>query len=231
VTETTPRVHRIRLGYTRCFLLEAAEGYRLIDTSYPHYLPRFQTSTAKFGIAVSEVRYLMLTHHHDDHAGFAAELVETAGCQVIAHRNAVAPLSRGSSDDTMRPFNRRVAFVFSLFTLFHRGFSFPPLQLDASHVLISEDSSDLPKQLGIPGKILHTPGHSRDSISFVLSDGRAFVGDVAMSFLRFTGIGHHPIFAEDVNQVYESWRRLIDQGARVIYPSHGNPFPAEELVR
>jgi glyoxylase-like metal-dependent hydrolase (beta-lactamase superfamily II) len=230
MTKMKPWLHRIRLGFTWCFVLEAAEGYLLIDTSYPDYLPKLQTSLSKFGIDLSEIKYLLLTHHHDDHAGFAAELTESTGCQVIAHLNAVAPLSRGVSDDTIRPFNRRVEFVLSLFSLFHRHFSYPPLQLDANHMLIVGDSSDLPEQLGIHGKILYTPGHSRDSISLVLSDGSAFVGDVAMSFLRCTGIGHHPIYVEDIDQVHESWQMLIDQGARVIYPSHGDPFPAEELA-
>jgi glyoxylase-like metal-dependent hydrolase (beta-lactamase superfamily II) len=29
--------------------------------------------------------------------------------------------------------------------------------------------------------------------------------------------------------VYESWRKLREHGARVIYPSHGKPFSAEKL--
>jgi hydroxyacylglutathione hydrolase len=87
------------------------------------------------------------------------------------------------------------------------------------------------KDIGIDGKILYTPGHSRDSISVLLSNGSAFVGDVAMNFLRLTGIGHRPICIEDINTVYASWQRLIEQGAKAIYPSHGKPFSARELVR
>jgi glyoxylase-like metal-dependent hydrolase (beta-lactamase superfamily II) len=36
-----------------------------------------------------------------------------------------------------------------------------------------------------------------------------------------------PIFAEDWQQLMESWKQLLDQGAKTIYPSHGEPFPAE----
>ena len=93
------------------------------------------------------------------------------------------------------------------------------------------DDYDLLKSLGVDGKILYTPGHSQDSISVILSNGRAFVGDVAMNFLRLTGIGHHPIFIEDINMVHGSWQRLIEQGGKRIYPSHGKPFSAQELAR
>lgn len=96
-------------------------------------------------------------------------------------------------------------------------------------MVLSGDDFDLLKNIGIDGKILYTPGHSRDSISVILSDGSAFVGDVAMNFLRLTGIGHRPIYVEDIDTVYESWQRLIEQGAEVIYPSHGNPFSARNL--
>jgi glyoxylase-like metal-dependent hydrolase (beta-lactamase superfamily II) len=83
--------------------------------------------------------------------------------------------------------------------------------------------------MGVDGEIVSTPGHYRDCISVVLSDGAAFVGDAAMNFLRFTRIGHRPIYVEDINAVYESWHMLLDEGARVIYPAHGSPFPAREL--
>ncbi len=224
-------VHRLKLGFTWCYLLKCADGYLLIDTSYPDYFPQFQKSTAKLGIDVLEIKYLLLTHHHDDHAGFAAELVKKTGCRVIAHHNAVAPLKQGETEKTMHPVNRRVKFVFSIFQLFHQQFKFPPLNLGENDIILTGDDFDLLRNMGIDGKILYTPGHSRDSISVILSDGSAFVGDVAMNFLRLTGIGHRPIYVEDINMVYESWQRLISQGAKLIYPSHGNPFSAWELVQ
>jgi hypothetical protein len=29
----------------------------------------------------------------------------------------------------------------------------------------------------------------------------------------------------------ESWRLLISKGAKMIFPGHGNPFPAEVISR
>jgi len=228
---TDPLVVRcIKLGWTWCYLLRCTGGYLLIDTDYPSYYPRFVKKLAKTGIAISDIRYLLLTHHHDDHAGFAAELVGRTGCRVIAHRNAASPLSQGRSQENIKPVNRRIQMVFTMYTWFHREFVFPPLTLTERDIVIEGDNNSFLKGIGIDGIILHTPGHTSDSISVLLSDGSAFVGDAAMNFLRWTGVGHRPIYIQDINTVYESWRKLQERGARVIYPSHGRPFSATELT-
>lgn len=224
-------VHSVKLGWTRCFLLKCTGGYLLIDTDYPKYYRLFEKKLADLGIATSDIKYLLLTHHHDDHAGFAAELVRRTGCRVIVHRNAVSALEEGKSEEgTVKAVNRRIEIVFFFYMLFHREFKFPPLRLAESDILIEGDQDSLLKEIGIDGVILHTPGHTRDSISVLLSDGSAFVGDAAMNFLRCTGVGHRPIAIEGIDTVYETWQKLRERGAKVIYPSHGRPFSATKLA-
>ena len=224
----------VKLGWTRCFLLKCSGGYLLIDTDYEKYYALFEKKLARLGIAASQIKYLLLTHHHDDHAGFAAELVRCTGCKVIAHRNAVSLLKQGKNEEAViKPANRRLQIVLSLYWTFHKLFhgvsNFPPLTLTERDIVIEGDNEAVLKGIGIDGVILHTPGHTRDSISVLLSDGSAFVGDAAMNFLWWTGVGHRPIYIEDIDTVYESWRKLREHGARVIYPSHGRPFSAIEL--
>jgi len=222
-------VHKVKLGWTQCYLLKCTSGYLLIDTDYPKYYRLFENKLANLGIATSDIKYLLLTHHHDDHAGFAAELVRSTECRVIAHRNGVLPLKQGKSEGTDNPVNRRVQIVLTFYTLFHKEFEFPPVTLTERDIVIEGDDDSLLKGIGVDGVILHTPGHTRDSISVLLSDGSAFVGDAAMNFLRWTGVGHRPIVIEDINAVYESWRKLRESGAKIIYPSHGKAFSATEL--
>jgi hydroxyacylglutathione hydrolase len=223
--------YRLNLGITKCYLLRCPEGYLLIDTAYPNEYDRFRKAIGALGIVATHIRYLLLTHHHDDHAGFAARLVEETGCAVICHQEALVPLSLGKSEETMKPVNRCVGAVFLLFKLIHREFRYPRLTAAENSFLVSGDNYGILQRVGIEGEILHTPGHSRDSISVVLSDGSAFVGDAAMNFLKFCGIKHRPIFIEDIDAVFDSWRKLIEHGAKWIYPAHGRPFPADKLVR
>ncbi len=80
-------------------------------------------------------------------------------------------------------------------------------------------------EYGIPGRVLHTPGHSSGSSCVLLETGEVFAGDMAMNawFLRSTpGL---PVLAEDMSMVMESWRRMIRLGAKRVYPAHGLDFP------
>ena len=236
VKEGVANVNGVKLGWTYCYLLKCTGGYLLIDTSYHRYYPQFEKKLANLGIRTSDIKYLLLTHHHDDHAGFAAELVRRTGCQVIAHRNALSALKQGKYEGTAKPVNRRIQIVMAFYALYyklcHGESTFPPLRLAERDIVIDGDNDEFLKGIGIDGIILHTPGHTstRDSISVLLSDGSAFVGDAAMNFLRWTGVGHRPIYIDGINTVYESWQKLRERGARVIYPAHGRPFSASEFA-
>ncbi len=83
---------------------------------------------------------------------------------------------------------------------------------------------------GIPGVVIPTPGHSPGSLSVVLESGEAFVGDLAMNRLPLTLRPSLSIFGDDVHTLKRSWRRVVESGARTIYPAHGRPFPVEALA-
>ena len=101
----------------------------------------------------------------------------------------------------------------------------PLVRIPATNVDIVLGDEGLPlAQYGIAGKVIYTPGHSSGSVSVLLDTGDAFVGDMAMNKfpLRF-GPGM-PIFAEDMVKLKESWDLLLDAGAKIIYPAHGESF-------
>jgi glyoxylase-like metal-dependent hydrolase (beta-lactamase superfamily II) len=84
---------------------------------------------------------------------------------------------------------------------------------------------------GIPGRLIHTPGHTPGSMSLLLRSGEAFVGDLAMDAMPMRISPGLPVFAEDIDEVRESWKRLLEQGAKTIYPAHGDPFSAEVIKK
>ena len=107
-----------------------------------------------------------------------------------------------------------------------RKISTEPNKVD---IVMEEEDFSL-EEFGIPGKIIFTPGHSLGSISVVLESGEAFVGDTAMNSFPLTIGPNLPIFAEDLSALRNSWRKLIDKGAKKIYPGHGKPFDIEKLT-
>ena len=84
---------------------------------------------------------------------------------------------------------------------------------------------------GIHGKAFYTPGHTSDFMSILLDSGEAFVGDLAMGGLPQRLSPYTSIFFVDADQVKTSWRLLLEQGAKWIYPAHGKPFKADVLAR
>ena len=81
-----------------------------------------------------------------------------------------------------------------------------------------EDEFDL-QPYGIAGKIIHTPGHSPSSISIMLDNGEALIGDL----VREEGsdrIGPG-MFCEDEEVLLGSLEKVAAYEPRIIYLSHG----------
>jgi len=89
-------------------ILTGAVGYLLIDTAYPGDYRRFRRALARLGVGCGQSRFLLLTHHHDDHADFAARRAEQAGCRLIVHQKAILTLKGGESGEAAKPLNRCV---------------------------------------------------------------------------------------------------------------------------
>jgi glyoxylase-like metal-dependent hydrolase (beta-lactamase superfamily II) len=113
----------------------------------------------------------------------------------------------------------------------NRNYKIDPVSIDENDYIINENDSDIFKKIGIDGKIVYTPGHTVDSISVILKNGDAFVGDVSMNFLNFCGIHFRPIYLYDEEKVFNSWRNIINFGAKMIYPAHGKAFTVENLEK
>ncbi len=222
-------------GLTNQYLLPCPGGYLMVEAGDEKDFARFKGKLKKAGVDPREIRYLFLTHHHGDHAGFAARLREISQCRVIAHRDAAEPLKKGRNARVKGGglTSRRAMLLAGIMIKLNLGLSlrFPPLELGENDILVQGDDNKLLRDLGVPGKVLHTPGHSPDSISLLLDDGSCFCGDAAMSSLQWLGLRYCCIYMSDVEENYRSWQKLITAGARTFYPAHGRPFKPEALKR
>ncbi|MCK4421507.1 MBL fold metallo-hydrolase [candidate division WOR-3 bacterium] len=214
----------VRISVINCFLLEARDGYLLIDTGYRGGYEQFIKGLKKIEIDISEIRYILLTHHHCDHTGLAAQLLKDTGAKLIVHKASIPLLEKGATK-MGRGVNLLIKIVMSAFSFFSVS-TFSPVTICEEDYIVDGDDADLLKEIGIDGIILYTPGHTEDSISVLLSDGSAFVGDVAVNFI----ITPYHIIIDDIDDVHNSWERLIKHGAKTIYPAHGKPFGIERLV-
>jgi len=225
----------IPLRLSHVYVLPCNEGYLQIDTGYERDYPKYRKNLSKAGISISSIKYLVLTHHHDDHAGFLNDMTNDSNCVVIAHELS-RDLLKGGKNDTSHGggyVNRFVKFVTDIKMRIDTKWtlSFPSFELRDNDLLVSGDDNVLLRNLGIDGKIVYTPGHCIDHLAIVLDNGAAFCGDAAASFILWAGTKYCTVFMTDMEQAYRSWQKMIDAGADTIYPAHGNPFSADKLTQ
>jgi hydroxyacylglutathione hydrolase len=221
------------LSMSSIFLSPCQGGYLQVDTGYEHDYPVYRKNLAGAGIAIENIKYLVLTHHHDDHAGFLNELACDTSVTIIAHEQAGALLKSGKNDKTHGGgyVNGFVKFVAGLKMRFDPRWTltFPPFILREKDVLLTGDDNQILRRLGVAGQILYTPGHCVDHISIVLDNGDVFCGDAAANFLLWAGTNYCTVFMTDMDEAYRSWQKILAAGAQTIYPAHGKPFPADKL--
>ena len=60
-------IEGLRIG--RVYVIEAADGLTLIDTSVPGSLPQIEKELQRVGHHLSDVKRILITHAHSDHFG------------------------------------------------------------------------------------------------------------------------------------------------------------------
>jgi len=217
----------IPIGGTNCFLILCNDGYLLIDTGQPEKYEEFIKKLKRENISITEIKYILLTHHHHDHSGNLNEIVKNSDAKVIIHEYDAPYIEKG---DTKIP--KGVNFCGKIVLWYFSKFvkvSFSPFILRDKDIIIDEEEYSL-EDIGIDGKVIHTPGHTKGSISLILGD-KAFIGDLAMNKISWCFAYPKPIFAEDINEVYKSWEKLIKKGVKTVYPGHGKCFDIKVIQR
>ncbi len=214
-------IHPVTLGFDHCYVIQG-EGVIMIDGGAPKQAKGFMEALERLSVRPEEIQLIVITHGHWDHIGSAKDIKEITGAKIAMHRREKDWLEK-----SLKPLPPGVT-TWGRILIGTMAMLMPLVHIPATDVDVVLGDEELSlAEYGIPGRVIHTPGHSMGSVSVLLETGDAFVGDLAMNKfpLRFSpGL---PIFAEDMQKVRESWKLLLDQGAATIYPAHGKPFSAE----
>jgi glyoxylase-like metal-dependent hydrolase (beta-lactamase superfamily II) len=217
-------IYPISMGVAQCFVIQD-KGVIMIDVGAPGKIKLFLKSIERLGIKPNDIKLIIPTHGHWDHIGSAKDIKEITGARIAMHRQEKEWLEKAQKH--IPPAVALWGHIISK-TL---GFLLPLIHFPAAKVdIILRDEDFSLTEFGISGKIIYTPGHSPGSVSVLLDTGDAFVGDLAMNSFPLRLSPGLPIFAENIQEVKNSLKLLLDKGATKIYPAHGKSFSAE-LIR
>ena len=219
-------IFSLKLGITSTYLIRGVKGIVMVDTGVPNKIRAFKRKLARLYIKPQDIKLIVLTHSHFDHAGSSKDIKEFTGAKIVIHESEKEYLEEGGF---VMPHGVNIwgKFTWHLLFPFFKNIQFPRPKAD---ILLGSDELTL-SDLGIDGIILHTPGHTHGSLSVLLKTGEAFVGCLAHEGLPFRTRPGFPIYAEDINKVKESWKLLIEKGARSVFPGHGKAFPIEVIKK
>lgn len=79
-------------------LIDSGEGLVLLDVGLPQSAAVVATAIRRLGFRVEDLRYILNSHAHFDHAGGIAALARWSGASVLASPAGAAALRRGDSD-------------------------------------------------------------------------------------------------------------------------------------
>ena len=191
----TPTIVNVGYRSTNFWVVSAGRNRLLVDLGWPGKAASLFANLERMGVPLPEIRYGVATHYHIDHAGAAQDLKDRGVPLLVMHEQVHAiPLMK----QFIKPAD-----------------NYTEIRTNDNVVIATGESREFLKRIGIDGEILHTPGHSDDSVTLVLDIGCAFTGDLTMESM---------VAQEDPAVVARSWQLLRERRVSTIYPGHGAPY-------
>jgi len=202
----------------------------LIDAGWVGKLDRFKKCLDTLNIRLDEIKYIFLTHHHHDHVALVQDLRELTHAKLIIHRLQIPFITEGITDHSkVRQYNWILLIIDRILRPFI-SFDYKPIRIDDTDFVIDNDiDENTLRHIDVEGRVVSTPGHSGDSMSILLDNGDAYVGDLAMDLMGLICKPPLPVEAENYEQVNDSLKKLINLGARNFYPSHGKKIDCKQI--
>jgi len=134
------------------YLVVTPRGNILINTGYEYSVPEIRSRIATLGFHFNDIKILLVTHAHSDHAAGEAEVKKLTGAKMYAMQEEVELLETGGKTDY----------------LFGNSGWFPPVKVDRA----LKDGEKIELGGSTITAYLH-PGHTKGSTSFAMEIAEA----------------------------------------------------------
>ena len=196
------KIHELHYSNTNTYLIEGEKGKLLFDTGWAGTFPAFCRALGEMKIAAQDIDFILISHYHPDHMGIAQEIGDQGGVLLVP--------------DVQEGFLHAADHVFEK----EKNRAFIPVRDDRIRRITIDEGTAVLNEIGIGGRIIHTPGHSEDSISLFLDSGDLFVGDL------------NPLYeleAHKGTEIEESWNKLLALKPRRVHYGHAKTAVLENL--
>ena len=210
-------IYQVLEGRSNSFLINSRNNYILIDTGRKN---SWNELTGKLDelLGENELSCLILTHTHFDHVENAAKIKEKYKTKIIVHQSESEYLKHGSSP-LPKGSNLVTGFMTNVLgKKIQSRYNYEPADPD----ILVDEKYDL-NDFGFNTYIVTTPGHSKGSMSAIINNEIAIVGDAMFGVF---GNSIYPPFADDPENMVKSWNKLINTNCSLFLPGHGN-----EIIR
>ncbi len=191
--------NHLGLGKTvAVFLMAGSSGFSLIETGPGSTLPALKKGIADLGFDLSDLKNILVTHIHLDHAGAAGQLAGEAGARVYVHERGAPHLI----DPSKLLSSAQRIYGDQMETLWGTIIPIPESQVVA---LRGGETLELN---GHQIKVIYTPGHASHHVSYLLDDDLMFTGDSAGILFEGSSILRPALPPPEVD--LEIWKQSIE---------------------
>jgi len=217
-----PNLYALNLNNVNLFLLEEPTGLTLIDTGYAGSEDKILAAVRELGKEPGQIRQILLTHNHPDHAGSLAALQAVTGATTYAHALDAAEIRTGRVAHPAIPSPFPVQRLLYQLLIRNSSPAYPAAKVD--HEL--QDGDLLPVAGGL--QVIHTPGHSPGHVAYSWPQQDVlFVGD-ACSNLPY--LSYSIVYADYV-QGQRTLAKVAQRDFAVACFGHGNAITQQAAHR
>jgi len=216
-----PELWAVRLKYVNAFLLDIGDGLVVIDTGFPGCAQTLVDAIREIGRRPGDVRQIVATHCHSDHAGSLAELKRLTGAPAAMHAVDAAMVRQGQA---IRPLTPAPGIVNGLVCRFLVPSA--PTEIEPAEIEFEvEDGETLPVGL----TAIHVPGHCAGQLALLWPEhgGVLFAADAAANAF---GLALSPLY-EDLAEGRKSLAKLSAFRFEVACFGHGKSITSGASAR